>query len=161
METLFLLLVFLLPFERIPTLTLSDYTLKLSYLAGLGFLLFAFSKLKTWLRKYPLLPSDKALVLFWVLSLFSLAVTPNLKRSLVITVVWAFMFAIYLVASRLIVATRMRVQVEQVIMWSALAVSLFGLYQFVGDSLGLSAHLTGGVWFSARAIGGFRATLFQ
>ena len=137
-------LYFLLPFERIPTIEVGDFTVKFSYIVAL-FLLAIFltnKPFKVFIKK-PLQVSDKFLILFWLVGALTLLWAENLQRSMVIVLLWAFMIILYLVLSRIIVSHKHREKIENIIIWSAIITSIFGLYQFIGDSLGLSTTLTG------------------
>lgn len=140
---LFLAVFFLLPFERIPTFELLGFTVKLSYIAFLFFLILFLPRLISLFKENKLSISDRFLLLFWLSGLVSLLFTPNLKRSIITLALWAFVFVLYLVFSRLLKNEQLRTKVENIIIISSVLVSIFGIYQFVGDSIGLSTNLTG------------------
>lgn len=134
---------FLLPFERIPTFEMLGFTVKLSYVAFLLFLVLFLPRLPSLFRENKLSTSDRFLLLFWLSGLISLLFTPNPKRSIITLALWAFVFAFYFVFSRLLKNEQLRKKVENIIIISSILVSIFGIYQFVGDSIGLSTTLTG------------------
>jgi O-antigen ligase len=128
-----------LPLERIPTLEYHDFTIKISYLVGLILL-------ASWLChkfKSKIHLSDWFLLAFWLVSLVSLLFAPNLGRSQIITLMWSFVFVLYFTLSRSLTQYNLYYRVEKVILVSTFLVCLFGLWQFIGDSLGLSTDLTG------------------
>lgn len=138
---LILAFFFILPFERIPTFELAGFTVKISYILGLlivGSIIFS----QPWqiFKKHPLLASDYLLISFWVVSFISSFFTsPDLSRSLVISGLWLFVILLYLFLSRLTLSKK----IFDIILISSVAVSIFGLFQFIGDTFGLSVNLTG------------------
>lgn len=139
----FLLFAFFasLPLERIPSFELAGFTIKFSYiLSVLLLLIIIFQKVFFINRK--LVFSDLLLILFWLVSFISSIInSPNLHRSLVILALWLMMILLYLNIPKLIKDNTEKI--IKVILISAFCVSLFGIYQFVGDSLGLSSQFTG------------------
>ena len=141
---LLLIVIFLLPFERIPSFKIHGFTIKLSYLVSVLVLMVAimpqarkgFGSVKASL-------SDKLLGSLWLVGAFSLLFSPNRSRSLVLLLLWAFVFSMYFITSRALKNQQFRVTAEKVIMITTLLVCIFGLYQFICDSLGLSTSYTG------------------
>ncbi|MEI6498877.1 MAG: O-antigen ligase family protein [bacterium] len=140
---LFLAVFLLLPFERIPTFELIGFTVKLSYVAFILFFIFFARKTPSLFKDNKLTRSDICLILFWLSGVVSLLFTPNLKRSVIVLGLWAFVFGLYLVFSRILKDKELRAKVEGIIIFVSVLVSLFGIYQFIGDSLGLSMGFTG------------------
>jgi O-antigen ligase len=144
MGILIYLFYFLLPFERIPTIEVGGFTVKLSYIVGVIMLIALLLKnpLKIFKDK-PFSGSDKILILFWLVSALTLFWAENIERSVVVILLWAFVLVLYLVLSRLIENEEIFKKIESAILISTILVCLFGIYQFVGDSLGLSSSWTG------------------
>jgi len=137
------LLYFFLPFERIPTLDLFGFTVKISYLLFLLFLLFFAKKTVYFFKKKPLDRSDLALLLLWLTGGISLLYAPDLKRGLVVLSMWGFVFLFYFIFSRILTSSEIRRNVEKVIIISSIIVSIFGIIQFIGDSIGIPMSFTG------------------
>lgn len=144
MSFLLLALFFTLPFERIPTFEVGGFTVKISYILGVIFLVaMLLSRLWHLLRQERLSNSEWIFLSFWLFSLLgSLIFSPDIKRSLIILSLWAFMFLLYATLRRL-VTIEIRENIYNVILFSSCLVCLFGLYQFIGDSFGLNLGLTG------------------
>ena len=141
---LFLAGFFALPFERIPTLEVFGFTLKIIYVVGPIFLLLIlFSGGGKIFNKKELLTSDWALILFWLLSMISLFWTFDFTRGSIIFLLWTFVFLSYLIFSKILTDQSIRQKVEDVIIIATILVCIFGLYQFIGDSLGLAIKWTG------------------
>ena len=140
---LVLSLFFFLPFERIPTFELAGFTVKISYLFGLLVLVLLFTR-NSLLQTINESWSSRFLTFFWSLSFVSsLFFSPNLKRSLIFLGLWLFVFLLYLLLPKYLTKPGARDQIYSIIILSSCLVCLFGLYQFIGDSLGLSQSLTG------------------
>ena len=142
---LFLSIFFALPFERIPTVELFGFTLKVSYILILLFLLLILfsGALKEFFKGTSLQASDKALALFGLAGLMSIFGSPDRKRSVIILALWFFVFLVYLLFSRILTAPKVRKKAEDVLIWSSVLVCIFGLYQFIGDSVGIPLKYLG------------------
>lgn len=127
-----------LPFERIPTLEYHGFTLKVSYFIGVLLSLWGVLNLN-WLRRIKLSLSDKFLVLFGLIATLSTLAGYVEPRNAIVLALWWLMIALYLLSSRM---DLYRI-VANAILLATFAVSIFGLYQFIGDSLGLAPSLTG------------------
>lgn len=135
-----LLIIFSLPFERIPSLEIMGITLRFSQiftLAGVGifiilflnnkFLNFKWSKLNYWLA---------ALLVVTIPSLFNVI---NWNRYFITTIATLIVFcAAFLIANFL----KNRIAAMIGLIASFLTVSLFGYFQFFGDLLGLPISIT-------------------
>jgi O-antigen ligase len=139
------LLIISVPFERIPSWNVlvlgHSVALRINLLiAIIGIIAFGIDTLHhtKWGPRHPA---------FWLLvyvgiALLSVVVSIDKGRSLV-----AFVATVITLATALVVADAMpRYRLHTLLKFiaaTATAVSLFGLYQFIGDSVGLSTHLTG------------------
>lgn len=152
---LLIAVVFVLPFERLPSLEAkigpSQLTIKLSLIIGILFLisLLATHPQKQWSKKinYRSLKSHLALpILLTAYSLLSILwventaywLHANLVQGFVITLFYGIYFTVKLspnpkILARLILKT---------LIASTGAVLAFGIFQWTGDLLGLSPHLT-------------------
>jgi O-antigen ligase len=133
-----------LPLERIPSLDLSSpihATIRLSQVAGLILVLINLPML--WRKKAQIVSQPWVyLLVFVAISLVSAITSSHHLRSMS---VWVFTtFEIVLAWTIMLVAERNKYKTYAwIIIWSAVAVCLFGIYQFFGDLLGLPASLTG------------------
>lgn len=146
-------LFFFLPFERIPSLEILGFTLKISYIFGSILLLFAliFSKyFKTKIEK-----SDIFLALFLLYGFLSIFWSADITRALVIWLLWLFVALIYKSVASVKINLKNKDLILKIIIFSALLTSLFGIYQFIADSLGISQIYTGLRYQYTKAILGF------
>jgi O-antigen ligase len=133
-----------MPFERIPTIEIAGFTVKISYLIGVVFILIAATAGigKLFLR-HRLSAIDWSLLILWIFGALSLVRAENLMRSLATIIMWTFVFIIFLLLSRYLKNKKILAQAENWLLVATLIACIFGIYQFVGDSLGLSAAYTG------------------
>lgn len=139
-----MLFFFFLPFERIPTAEFFGFTLKISYiLALLVIILFLAANPLRFLKKIPLSKSDWLLLAFFASSAISTFLFSPHGRSYIILALWGFVFLLYLILERAIENLETREKIENAVLIVSLIISVFGLFQFVADSLGLSQSITG------------------
>jgi len=129
---------FLLPFEYIPTVEFHGFTIKTSYLAGILILTWSVFDKKIITRK-KFSTSDWLLLLFWLAGAVATTLGIHEARNLIILALWGFMIMLYYCASRLIDYAR----IEKIILISAAVVSLLGILQFIGGSIGLDTAYIG------------------
>ncbi len=134
------LLFFLMPFERIGAFAIGNHYIRLIQLVALA-LIGSFIIRSFRLRKWPKIPW-----LFWPLIAFVLstfitsviAMSPRFWQnyaSMIFLAATTYVVAQYLIDDGI-------KDVRRGIFGGALGASLFGLWQFIGDSVGLSARLT-------------------
>lgn len=138
------LLTFFLPFERIGSVDVAGITIRISQVVAIatvaawitrGLLLRRFK-----LRSYPIFVP---LCLFLIINFLGLTNSPNINRSLLVLIFTVFTISLSAAVPNIV---RHRSQVENVVtilLVSAAAVSLFGLFQFLGDFVGLPTSFTG------------------
>lgn len=130
-----------LPFERLLTLDVLGFTLKLPYLAAIIaviFFLFTFAKERN-KTGFPaeLLP----LSLFVGWSFLTIFWSIDREKTFIISAMFIFMTLIFL-ATRAFVK-KINFNYELFFIWLGVAASLFSFWQFFGDLSGLSQSLTG------------------
>ena len=136
-------LVFFLPFERIPTIEVADFTLKINHIIGLLLILFwvldlAFShkKIKS--------AGIGGVLLFFILALFlSFANTKLPARSIIYFLLDTFAVLIFFATSQLIDSKEKLTQIQTALFWGAGIALGFGFFQFIGDMIGLPLSVTG------------------
>jgi len=140
-----LLLIISVPFERIPSWNLvllgHSVTLRINLIiAVIGILAFGVETLRhtNWGPRHPAF----WLAAYLLIALLSLVTSIDKGRSVVAFIATAICIAAALVVARVMQRYRLSTLLK-VIAGTAAAVSLFGLYQFLGDSAGLSTHFTG------------------
>lgn len=142
MSLVFAVFLFFLPFERLPSVEWLGFTVRLTSLLVLIFAVFFLPKLVKEKRFGPLSVLDKTLLIFLGACLLSIVGAADPSRGFVVMALLIFVFLGYLLTSRSYQQLG-EDKVTTVIIISALLTGLFGLYQFFGDALGLSATFTG------------------
>lgn len=139
-----LLLAFLLPFERIGSIDLGGVTVRPSQiivLLSFAAVLMGFLARKE--RRVPRNPLALPVAAFTVVAILGLFNAPNLDRSVTVLAFQLFTIAIAFVVP---FQLRAREQLPQLLKWllaGTLVVTLFGVFQFIGDWIGLPTSLTG------------------
>lgn len=149
-------IAFALPFERIGAVELAGITVRASQMLLLAVtVLWGITKLiqkRFNVRPYPI---GIFVGIFFVGSLLSLLNAPNPEYSAMV-----FLFTLFTILLSFIVAqiVRTRADIHRVtngLLWGALFVSVFGLFQFLGDVAGLPPEVTGLREHYTKAVLGF------
>lgn len=136
-------IAFFLPFERLGSFEVAGYTVRISQLLILALLVFFTWQLTGGAKKTKLHPAIKVFFLFWLVGLLSIINSPNLNRSIVVSVFVIFSFSTSLLVSNYLESIESLEKIIEGLFYGCLAVTLFGLYQFIGDLAGLPLWLTG------------------
>jgi O-antigen ligase len=143
------LLVVALPFERIPSLEMSlpghNITIRIAQIIALAALGFGLLRRDVLSKIKPLMKLRDPrfwLVLYLLVSLISILISINKARS-----EEAFLATLLTIGVAILISFSLKKfkfgLIYKVMAWTALVVSIFGLYQFVGDSFGLGQAWTG------------------
>ena len=138
------LLAWFLPFERIGSVDVAGVTIRISQIIAIITLViwiargFILNKFK--LRPYPI---GIPIGLFVMISVLSMINTPNVERSLLVLTFTLFTIGVSIALPNMVRQQRQVLVIIQVLLISASLVSLFGMFQFVGDIIGLPTSLTG------------------
>jgi hypothetical protein len=148
-----LALLFFLPFERIPSYHLAGVNLRLSLLVGIVFLAACAPEL--WGRRRELIRAPWT----WLLGYLTVGVITTIfalsrTRSLKVLVFCAFVFGLAWAVATISPKLSPRALGAALLAGTAVTI-LFGFYQFFGDLLGLSIHLTGLRPAYTKAVFGF------
>jgi O-antigen ligase len=139
-----LLIAFLLPFERIGSVDIAGATVRPSQLVVLlSFVAVFFGFLAHKSRHIPRNPITWPVVGFAIVAIVGLFNAPNLDRSLTVLAFQVFTIGIAFVVP---FQLRSREQLPLLLKWllaGTAVVTLFGIFQFVGDWIGLPTSLTG------------------
>lgn len=140
-STLLALLLFLLPFERIPSFDVASLTIRASQLVALALIVTSFGLIVRYYRALPRLPK---LLLPAFLSTYFLSVllATDVKRA---AMVFAFTCFVVLLASAVAVTFKAEQlpRLEKYLFVATAIVLGFGFYQYLGNVLGLSSSWTG------------------
>lgn len=140
----FLLLVFFLPFERIGSYDIAGVTVRPSQVIAL-FTFFALFTEYARRQRTTVAPNPIVLPLlgFIIVSLFSLLNAPNLQRSILVLGFIVFISSLSILVPLLLRTKKQLSTFLRIMTLSFFLVCAFGLFQFVGDWIGLPQSLTG------------------
>lgn len=149
------LILFFLPFERIPSLDVAGITIRANFFFGL---VTMGSFLLAWLqsgRRLAPNPIRLPIYLLLAVSLFSLIDAEASRRGIL-----TFAFILFTLGFEVLVVnlltTPARVKTALTVLWcSAAVVGIFGIYQFLGDLAGLPNGFTGLREIYTKAVFGF------
>lgn len=137
-------LSFFLPFERIGSVDISGVTIRISQVLAIltivAWVARGFAKGSFKLRPYPLLLPLGGFIAVCCLGLIN---APNLERSIMVLAFVLFTISISVILPSVIRHTSQVERVVRLLLVSMLVVCLFGIYQFLGDIVGLPTSLTG------------------
>lgn len=131
-----------MPFERVPTIEIGGFTVKISYILATLLLLVFVVRIIVRGTNFNLKTSDFFLILFWVVSALTLFQSSDLRRSAIIIILWGFIFTLYFVLANYLLEKKLWLRCEKAIIVSTVLVCLFGIFQFLGDSFGIAPNLT-------------------
>lgn len=140
----FLLIIFFLPFERIPTLLVGGVDVKINTILG-------FITLFAWIlasmfngQKWKIQPNVLAwpITLFVIALMLSLTQALNLERGLQVIVFSLFTIALSIMTVNMLPDKSALTKIIIVLFISSVVVSIFGLFQFGGDVIGLPSSVT-------------------
>lgn len=147
---------FLLPFERIGSIDMGGVTVRASQIvAVVTIVAFVWERLlsqKFSLKKNPLVVPVFA---FLLVNLFSLFNAVNLQRGIEVFTFTVFVVLVSLVVPQIITTKEHVKKLVFILMVSAVIVCIFGIYQFVGDLIGLPHTITGLKDMYTKAVFGF------
>lgn len=139
-----LLLVFSLPFERIPSLQISVATVRLSQIVlialAVALLFRALVKRTDPVKLSPYLPFY---ILFVIALINSFWQMEALSRGVLVFVFIMFTSLAMWVIPAALKSKLAILQAIRTLFWVTIIICLFGLYQYVGDVVGLPSYLTG------------------
>ncbi|MFH1425999.1 MAG: O-antigen ligase family protein [Candidatus Kerfeldbacteria bacterium] len=138
------LFVFFIPFERLGSYDIAGVTVRPSQVTAL-LVIISVVLYNLGRKKFPLprIPIALPLALFVIIQLFGLLNAPNLERSVMVTGFTIFTFFIGIMIPFVVKKKEVVERMLQFFFFSMLLVTLFGLYQFVGDIIGLPPEITG------------------
>jgi O-antigen ligase len=138
------LIAFLLPFERIGSFELVGVTIRASQIFALltiiAWILIFFTKRINFSAKNPLIIPMFLLTGFSIISIIN---APNTQRAIIIFCFNLFVMLVSVMLPNLIKNKETLNKVLGYILISCFLVTIFGVYQFLGDMVGLSHEITG------------------
>jgi putative inorganic carbon (hco3(-)) transporter len=140
-----LLLTFFLPFERIGSVDIGGSTIRISQVIILCLFAGVFLGAARYGRhlRIPSYPILIPLTLYISVAAFALLYAPNFGRSFSVLLFILFTVSVSFFVNTILQNEQQLTRVMRVLMWSAFVVGVFGLYQFVGDWIGLPTSVTG------------------
>lgn len=141
---LLVLIAFCLPFERLGSFDIAGVTVRISQLLALiAMVVWITNGLIKKEIKLVKNPIHLPIFLFLIINVLSLVNSPNLTKSILVLGFTIFTILFGLLIPNLVREKIALEKITKALLWSSLIVTLFGLYQFVGDMLGLPEVLTG------------------
>lgn len=139
------LLIFFLPFERIGSLDAFGITIRISQVvAALMMCAWIIRGLSLQKFKFRAQPLVWLILIFLIENLFALCLNaPNPERSLSVWAFTAFTLGVSIILPQILRHKEQLPMVIKILISSMACVCLFGLYQFMGDIIGLPTSLTG------------------
>lgn len=137
------LIGFFLTFERVPSLEVGGISIRINFfLIFLTLIVYLVNQLCVRKFKFKFDPIRSATIVLILLMIVSTSQAINLSRALMVIVSMGLMFCLYLVMSMVIETEEDLVLALKGLLWGALVASVFGLYQFLGDMVGLPNSVT-------------------
>ena len=147
-----LLLIFLLPFERIPSWDMPlewGITLRLSQVAGLILIIAFIGQLAagkiSWLKLKGYLknPVIISILAYLLVALLSVSWAVDREKAFLVTSFTFFTALCGFLVFFWLNSKKILPKIEQVLFWAVLLVTLFGIYQFVADTFNLPIFWSG------------------
>lgn len=135
---------FFIPFERLGSVDIAGATVRPSQVTALLTIVamfLYFTRVRS--LQIPKNPIVLPLLLFLAVSIFGLLNSPNLQRSIIVLLFIAFTFAVSWLVPFLINSKKHLNKLLRFLFASMLVVTLFGIFQFLGDLAGLPTSITG------------------
>lgn len=151
-----LIITFLLPFEQIGGIQISGMNVRLSQIVFIA--TFSVWILAGLFQKEFYIKFDKKLFLlaiFLIVSIISFSSSINLFRSVQIFFFISFTFLVYIFVSSYKFSRDLIKKMMLILFLSMIVTSLFGLFQFVGDMIGIPPAITGLEENYVKAVFGF------
>jgi O-antigen ligase len=136
-------LLFLLPYEHIPSMEVFGITVRLSSLVIIIFVLGVLPRLIASKKIFPLSVIDKSIIVFYVACLLSIFVAQDIGRALIVAELLGFVLMGYILVTRAYRQSFDYKKISSFLLAAAVTTAIFGLFQFFGDVFGLSQHVTG------------------
>ena len=134
---LILLFFVVLPFERLLTLDVAGYTLKLSYILGLIIIIYAIVLIAKKHISLTLYRDELWLLLFALLAILTTLWSIDWKRSLIVSLTVIFVLVLFYVLRR-IIDPKLKEKIISVFIYMGVLTSLFGIWQFFVDKTFIS-----------------------
>lgn len=148
----FLALTFFLPFERIPTLEIADFSLKINHIIGGLLIVLTLLDMIFNRRKIRSNPASIPIALLVVSFLLSFISNGLQMTSLVFLILNLFAIGLFLVTYQLVNSKQNLTKLSKPLIWSSWLIIIYGFYQFFGDLAGFPTGIDPGY---GKAVFGF------
>jgi O-antigen ligase len=138
-----LILIFFLPFERIPTTEVGGFTLKINHIVGFILIIFWLLNRLFYNKKFVKNPISLILLIFVSSMILSTIFAPLRSRALTFLVINIFTILLSVLTVDILRNREAINRVEKVIFASSWVVLIFSIWQFMGDMAGLPIAVTG------------------
>ncbi|MFC1640772.1 O-antigen ligase family protein [Patescibacteria group bacterium] len=137
-------MVFLLPLERIGSAELGGFTLRASQIVAILMIVaYVWEQLASRRFSFRKNPIALPVLVFLIANLFSFSNAVNIDRALQVFVFTLFVVLASFVVPQLVTRKKHVNLILKSLFASAVLVSVFGLFQFMGDLVGVSPEITG------------------
>lgn len=137
------ILVFFLPFERIPTMAVGSFTLKINHIVGFVLILFWILDRIYYHKKFIKNPIAPILLIFVSAMAISIISAPLKSRAIIFLLVNIFTIMLSVVTIDVLRSHKDISRIEKIIFASSWIILLFSIWQFLGDMAGLPISVTG------------------
>lgn len=137
------IIAFLLPFERIPSVDVGGFSIKINFVLILivAFLFFSVKLAKKELT-IPKDPTKIFLIIFMLFAAISITQAVNVSRAIQVFALFLLMILTYLTVTAMVKKEEILISVAKGIFWGAAVAGVFGMWQFLGDMAGLPNTVT-------------------
>jgi O-antigen ligase len=148
--------IFLLPFERIGSVDIGNITVRPSQVVALVTIVaFVWERLASNKFSFQKNPIVLPTLAFLIENLFSLFHAVNFNRGVEVFVFTLFVALVSFVIPQIVTKKEHVQKIILVLMISAVLVSVFGIYQFIGDLVGIPIKFTGLLELYSKSVFGF------
>jgi len=150
------MMVFLLPFERVGSIEAAGTTIRASQIVAVVMIVaYVWERLASRNFSFQKNPIVLPMLGFLLVNLVGLVNALNVQRGVMVFTFTFFVFLVSFVVSQIVIKKQDAKIVIVTLLASATVVSLFGLFQFVGDLIGLPQTVTGLTELYGKEIFGF------
>lgn len=137
------MIAFLLPFERIPSVDVGGFSIKINFILILA-VAFIFFSVKLAQRKLviPRDPTKIFIIIFMLLAAISITQAVNVSRAMQVFALLLLMIVTYLTVTTMTIKEEMLISIAKGLFWGGAVAGLFGMWQFLGDMAGLPNTIT-------------------
>lgn len=137
------IIAFLLPFERIPSVDVGGFSIKINFILIIvvAFIFFSVKLAKRELA-IPKDPTKIFLIIFMLFVAISMTKAVNISRSMQVFALFLLMIVTYLTVTAMVTKEKILISIAKGLFWGGTISAIFGMLQFLGDMAGLPNTIT-------------------